>query len=526
MPLETLNVDEVLDLVRGAIRGELTTATSAPDLSEGGDYDRFARMLSLVFTGNQTQGIYILRQIFPQLSDGEFTMVHAAARGLQRLVAAKSLGRVRIIGSSDGLVQGVGSILTHLDGTEYTLRANATTRTPTWTGKTAGLGSTRSRLVVLPSTTGMAVDDLITHAGAVRAIKAVIGTFGIDLYDPLPADPTVTGAITETRGVVGLVEASKAGKAGNKPTGETLTLSSPTAGITAATIVEFLGGGGDEETIDELKRRVAAHESGSAGGGNLEDWRQTARAPEGVRLDEAFVYPGFRGPGTIDIIAMGVTDARRVGADALELVAEHLRDSIDALADFNVFDAEHSAPKIDVDVTLKPRVGYEPDWVGSFTTNGVPTTTRIFVSATPVGTIEVGDRVLVPIVVGSTALLVQAKTTAVTATYVDVEAGVLPVAPAAGVAIRPGGPLVEGSMDAIDELFDSLGPGVSVGLTTYTRHPAPGEDWDDKLRVNHLIGSLLAVEGMLDSSVTAPASDQTPLVQQRLQLGVLTIRHG
>ena len=78
-----------------------------------------------------------------------------------------------------------------------------------------------------------------------------------------------------------------------------------------ATVLEMTGGG-DEETPEQLRARSSrGWPSGLAAG--TAATIASGRATPGVRLDDACIYFGYRGVGTIDIVPIGVSGARQTG---------------------------------------------------------------------------------------------------------------------------------------------------------------------------------------------------------------------
>ncbi|MCC7542348.1 MAG: baseplate J/gp47 family protein [Deltaproteobacteria bacterium] len=534
MALETLTFDELHALVLDGIRTRITGA----DVSPGSDYDLLARAVAIVAQGSQRRGLYIADQVLPSTAEAAFLELHAAIRGLSRLQPTRASGRVLLVfdetpASNANTTQSSGSVLTHADGRGYTTTADATSAKPAWTGKTVGYGSTPTRIVVNPDVSTMAAGDVLDISGVPRAIREVISSVNaIDLYHPLNQSPLPGAAITARRGVVALVQADDAEAAGNKVVGDTLTLASPAGAspndFQAATYVQELSGGGDLETDDELRDRVRAYMANRPGSGNPEDFRSWARETPGVRIADAFVYAGFRGLGTVDVVLWGPTGERQPTETTRAAVATHLATVAGFADDVTVKVPTYKATPTPITLQLLPRVGYEPD--GAWSANAIAaapasTASRIYLVTAP-SSVEIGDRVLVPLTVAGRARLAHVEVLAVNASaapyYLDVVA--MAAAPVSPLTIHPGGPLCDDVIEAVEGLFDALTPGITTGGVTYARHPSTGPD--HKLYPSHVYNALASLEGAAKVVVVAPSSSgDEPAAQEILVLGRLTIEH-
>lgn len=524
MPLETKTLDELEAIGRGAIRALIPDA----DVSPLSDYDVTARMAAAVAMGQQQQAEYVALQIFPESADEDSLQLHAKRYGLSRLPAAKSLGKVVVPAVTSGVLIDTGSVFAHGDGTQFLSTAPTTTDTPGWSGKTVGTDSTVYRLVVHPSEAGMYAGQLLSVDGEVRAIKEVIsGASCVDLYDPLPLAPTAGTTITPETGAVVSVEAVEAGAEGNKPIGDTLTMTAPPTGVGPGARVCELGGGGDEESVEELRARIMAWEATPPACGNAEHVRQLARATPGVRLEDAVVFPGFRGLGTVDVFPIGISGARFVSSGALALVEAQLAAELPEALDVSV-QALTPGASTDIDVTITAERGYERDFVGGPYAIGTgSTTTRIVVTTAPTA-VEVGDRVQVQLFLAgrwSVFHMTVAGTKTTSPYHIDLEEP-LPIAPVdTDPDVLSGGPLVEPVRDAVLGIFDRLGPSARSGSSwVFERHPLPTEAWSDTLTRAALIEALMAVPGVGNVVVTTPSSDITPTAQQVAVLSQLFLR--
>lgn len=525
MPLSTRTIDEWRDRFRAIIRGLITGA----DTSRGKEYYATAGLLGQLAHAAQGQALYVLRQILPSTAEDEWVVRHGEEHDLDPQPASKATGKVRMLGSA-ALTQPSGSALQAADGTAYTTTEAATMTLAAFTGKTVGTGSSRRRLVVLPDTSGMSVDEVFTVAlpdasVAQCAIKGIISSASmIDLYEALDDVPADGTALTPATGAVVEVEADEAGAQGTKSQGETLTLASPTSGITAATRLIECSGGADAETAEELKARVTARLRTPPAAGNLEHIRQLART-SGVRVADAFVYPGIRGLGTVDVVLWGLPGARIVSTVDVATVQAYLDERLH-WADDIVVRACAVADDPDLTITVDPHQGFRPDWSGSFEISSA-TTTRLTFTTTISGRIEIGDRVLVPIQVGGRWRLFEREATAIGSNYIDVDA--LPVAPVVGEDVYPGGPSSAALITAVESYFDQLGPGfyaVDVGVQFegyFHRHPAPSETAPAAARAAGIVDAAMGVAGTANVTVDISWTDVVPPPLELVQLGKLTL---
>lgn len=108
------------------------------------------------------------------------------------------------------------------------------------------------------------------------------------------ADATIT-APTATAPVAALVAAA----AGNRVTGQSLTLVSPIVGVQSTATAGVLSGGADIETDDALRARLLARIQQPPQGGASTDYVAWALQVAGVT--RAWCYPGELGAGTVTV---------------------------------------------------------------------------------------------------------------------------------------------------------------------------------------------------------------------------------
>jgi hypothetical protein len=77
------------------------------------------------------------------------------------------------------------------------------------------------------------------------------------------------------------------------------------------------------------------------------------------------------------------------------------------------------------------------------------------------------------------------------------------VAPEAGDAFEPGGPLTQPCLDAVQALFDALGPARGLAYD-------PEQDWNDSLLLAAIDAALMAVAGVYNVVIATPGADVTP----------------
>jgi uncharacterized phage protein gp47/JayE len=524
-------LDELNAIARGAMRALIDGA----NVSDGSDYDISARMVSAIGEGNQSHAQSLARQVFPSTSDADMLIEHAHERGIEKLPAAAALGKVQIVASAGTETQGAGSVLTHQDGTTFSTTEPGTIALPAWTGKAcSGNDSSVQRIIVTPNVSGMFADEIVEIDGHQRAIREVIASISaIDFYEPLPSAPVALTAINPVRGVVVDVVCDEVGAHGNKPTGETLTLSGPATGVLPTVRVLELSAGGDAETDEELRARVVDFDAMRPGGGNVEHIRELARTTPGIRVADAVVFPSFRGLGSLDVRVIGLATARVVGAAATQRVADRLAAELPYAADILVEPLLYTVAEYDVTITVETDVGYERDYVDaghSVAAAPASTASRVYLTSTLVGIAEVGDRVIVSVNSAGAWRAYQRTIDAIGASggqfWIDLDKP-LPAAPtSSSPQVLPGGPLAEPVIAALEALFDSLGPSRQVVASAYSyeRHPLPSFRWDDTLRLAAINASVMALDGAVNLTITTPATDQQPGPQETIRRGKFTIR--
>ena len=113
----------------------------------------------------------------------------------------------------------------------------------------------------------------------------------------------IVAAPSATAPVAGVVAAA----AGNRATGQTLSLVSPVVGVQTSALAGELSGGADIETDDALRARLIARIQQPPQGGASYDYESWALEVEGVT--RAWVYPQDLGLGTVTVRFVRDNDA-------------------------------------------------------------------------------------------------------------------------------------------------------------------------------------------------------------------------
>jgi uncharacterized phage protein gp47/JayE len=129
--------------------------------------------------------------------------------------------------------------------------------------------------------------------GAVIPAGAIVQAFDAVQY-------TVSTEVTVASGTaIAAIQAVDAGIAGNRNTGQTLTLTAPVSGVAATAIAGALTGGADIETVEALRARLIARVRQQPQGGAAHDY--VAWALEVVGVTRAWVSALEMGYGTVTV---------------------------------------------------------------------------------------------------------------------------------------------------------------------------------------------------------------------------------
>ena len=532
MPLITKTYPELVELEKAAVRNRITEA----DTSEGSDYDIEARVHATVVHGNQAQASFLAKQVLPQTSEGMFLVRHGDSRGIPRRAEAAAAGVVALVpetGTSG--TQLSGTVLRTLSGVEYTTTENANISLPSWTGKTVGGGTTLNRLSVLPNVSGMSAGDRLqvtTDDGDLDyTIKRVLASIqAVELYGVTASIPANGSAITPMPSARVSAVASSFGNVGNRSANEAGLVVSPSSPVSSAMVFLEMTGGADQQSEDSFKSDIVLARSARPASGNLEHIRRMV-VESGVGMETAFIYPGLRGMGTITAVPFGVPGARRIGDERNAEILAHVRSEMAALDDFDVAPLSEMGSHQDITLEVVPGIGFEPDWTGQValrTSAPVSTTTRLqLVTQADLGKFQIGDRIVVPVLVSgrerSEERSVRAIVDAGTNDYrIDLDAPLssVPQVGATTIYVTPGGPLYGPISAALEALFNTLGPG---DTSPPSRWPYVGDSYPAQLNIVDLAVSTRIVPGVANVRVTIPDVDQVPLPLRYFTFGKLVI---
>lgn len=272
---------------------EIFTEHTGLEAGTGGDLSVRFYAVAAQIHALYLQAAWTERQCFPQTAVGEFLDFHAELRGVERKKAAAAAGEIRF-----SVSDAVNRDLVIPEGTVC---------------MTAGL-----------------VRFETTRKGYLKA-----GELWVDV----PARAVETGA------------------SGNAAENTVLTMSVAPVGVAFCSNPKAFAGGADEETDEELRKRVLATYRRLANGANAAYYEQQAMSFEDVSA--AVVLPRARGIGTVDVII-----AAHGGMPDQELLGQ-VQSFFDGAREIAV-DVQVKAPEIlsvDVAVKLKVAPNYEPDGV-------------------------------------------------------------------------------------------------------------------------------------------------------------------
>lgn len=539
---------------RAIIRGG--SYTSSLDTGPQSDSGVMGEVVSLMWQGMQVAAVYAYNQLVPATADQtnieRMQRLHGTVRTRP---ATKARGRLVLMdlnsasGADTEVVAGTVMTTTSFFQGEELVRNLVLTTTcnavlPAWTGKTVGFGSTSRCIFVRPDVDGIAVGDVISvGGGGVLYVREV--DYDADAFYPfawtgtLPAEPTAGATLTAERGGIAEWESDVAGLAGYAPPYASIDLTDY-PGLQYGFVLDC-GGMGDEIPLDEaydlkhLEDEIAGH----AGHANHQHYRELALACPDVQLDDAFVYSGVRGPGSVDVVCVGrsggfsferapdlelrhfIGGYRFIGDVAARKVAEWMKGKTPYLADVRVLamEPDFSGPDrddgtettnwntgIEAVVYVTPMPGYEGDTFPTdtaFTFDAIlpigdETFARRVFDSTPAGIrsdIAVGQRILIaqPYIGSLTAGRAPYFSRVVTITNIDpVDREWFDVdQPLFGGVTGsvsgywfPAGPLTQPCLTAIHDMFDAMGPGsfptrpVSVAYANELGVTAPFNDID------------------------------------------------
>lgn len=499
-------------------RNLLRTRRRGIDLGPYSDYDLWARILGLVAWAEQKRAESALSALDPRTSVGEALTMHARDHGIVT-EGVRAEGWVILLAEGPLAVQPGGSVLRHVDGTEYTLDADAVLPDSIDEGEGegahvqrfyAGHRSGRRRLYQgRPPEWAFRepeVGQVYRHepTGELVALRAVdnadaLRRYLVELYNDLAVEPALHDRFTRQRGIVARVTAAQPGARGNKDPKDVLRLVEPYESVRAEAYVLRLEGGRDALSPGETQAALAAlfRERGPLG--SLEELRQLGKAAL-EQLTECYVVPATHGIGSYTLLPVRAEGAYVGEADQQALVRYVGARVSPADRIFAATVYEQADTTLDfVDVQVSP--SYRPDWAmpAAALTPGLAGLSATgggmmlsFVEALP-AELGAGCRVLITYRATPGPYLCQRTIVALADRVATLDAP-LPFPPEAEEVcyVTPGGPLGERLLEALYAAYDARPP--SAGVPLRVRHP-PTPAGDD---AEALIGALARVEGVLD----------------------------
>lgn len=372
----------------------------------------------------------------------------------------------------------------------------------------ARLGATRwsgqVKLQTLVAGTTVPAGSTLSHAD---------GTQYQTLTDVLPA--TWAGGFAYP-----YAEAITYGTVANKADATAIILDSPPAGVSADAWIYATGTAAiDVESATAYRARILLVTAGRPGSGNCADYLAWARSVSGVA--DAFVYPRWDGLCTLRVIPLGPAGSRYPSAS----LVTNVQTAIDAgrpCAATVLVQAPNATYISLMVMTITTADGYGPDWTGTLTEDPgvVSNNTRVYTTANP-NTVGLTSGMRVVIRVAATPNFHEQRV--VDTVYADGFDVTVPLSdiPANNSTIYSGGPVWQDTADAIDAVFDGLGPAESTD-SGRQRYPSDRGDNPSALYLSDLYAAVNAVEGIVACTITTPAADtprtDDPGVQPKLTM--------
>ena len=526
-----------------AILDEISDRLPEANTGEGEPFWVIAQILTTAIWSVFQPVAYVAEQIFPTSADTPFLIRHGAARKIPRKDAAQSVGYALITGANTGPVQAQGTSFQDTGNSTYTSTANAVLTLGVWPPtKIAGFDKKRRDRFIAASTQGMSVGDVFTCGGNTYCIRALPGGASVMIYGIMPFDDPTGYTVTPAVGARVPILADATGSSGNLPYGATLSFS-PVAGVDANAYVLELGGGSDIETYAAWGQRIEDVQAEYPAGGNRaqllawslglstkEERDADAQKLYALGVDDAFVYPLFRGRGSADICVRGVKGARHLNTARRDAIQNYIAPAVPTDdnpgmiamgADIRVIDFTDQPQ--DLYIIITGDAGYAADWSTANVTIQTAagcTRTRINTTVNPVNIIQPGNRVVITLPSGK---LVLARTSSVDAAGFNVTPA-LDEAPNAGIIIGPGSSLIEPVRDAILAMFENFGPGDTFPRPS--RYPAVSNEKPCNLTRALINKTVMSVPGVNNVAIVLPNADVRANPQQQIVVGSLTIGHG
>ncbi len=317
--------------------------------------------------------------------------------------------------------------------------------------------------------------------------------------------PLASGTLGASGESLVSLEAVTAGIDANLEAGEVLTWT-PTTPSGLEDEVELqvaLTGGLSVESEGSHRNRILNRIAQGAAGGNSNDYQQWALEAD-ANAATAYVWSGRNGNGSVDIAAL------KSGTGAVRLFNGTERTAISAYIEarrpvstgvVRVLEVTTESENIAVTVTPESGSEFAKDWNDSSppTVSAWTSATRLlqFSAARPASML-VGHRIVID---GTSGVEMTIESLSSTDSVVLVSA--LGETPAASDTVYSGGPIVTPVRNAIQALFDALGPR-SGDWASF--------QWTSTLYLSHMFEIIQTTTGVLDTEITAPSADVAPTI--------------
>lgn len=529
MAITTYSEAQLAAFARAQIRSLFTDA----DVTPYSDWDLYARLVGAMAGGSQAHALALVRAMFPRTCDGGTLPSHARRRGLAELGPTKARGIAVCTSEIVGAVLATGSSVVRNDGVEYVTTEDAVAAQSSYAGGTVYDGSSTTRLLV-SSTSLVSPGDVLLVGSYPFVVLGVPCSGAIDVDGALPELPPAGSAVVAIPGAAVPIEAVERGPRGNADPIEDVSalLTTTDEAWSPDALLYRVSGGADAESEDEQRARIVDFDAGRPAGTNVEAIRQTILAYPDTRIGEAFVFPNAGYPGRVVVVIYGPSGARPFTSELAERVETYALDVLGSEIDLAVLPLDYDGTAAEIDVTVTTSAGFGPDWgaVGaeSFTVAAGSTSSVVNTTASPVGVIAPGDRILVRVSWGIYYRTLQRRVASVSTSGVTL-AEALPRAPVVGSTVTSGSPAAQGVLDALDALFDSLGPGTYVVTDSKDRlrWPSPSATWYAVLSGSRVLTTIADVDGVLDVVHTSGSfATRTPAAYETIALGPVTIRYA
>lgn len=540
--------DEYVQLARDYMSFEAGLVGVDLDLDDGSDADMTARLLGALLSMSTRQAEAVMTAASPIKAFGAFLRQHATDYGIGPTLdsvgvdAVKASGYAVVVCTTGSATVPSGLTLRAPDGQTYVTTGSAVapasatgTVYPGWrlgesrrvfivgTGNGAG-GTTTFTPTIGDALTALPSGELCAVFDAVNADSQ---QQRFELYNDLNAVPAT---FTRALAAVVPIEAVTAGRAGNRDPKSTLTVVSPTTGVSTSAYVLYCDGGRDVMTQAEMRTALRDLFATRQIQGKPSEIRDVALQTPRKSLGDVFVISGYFGVASYLVVSAAATFGRKVGAggSSVQVYVQGRVPRGIKIGGSGMREIAAGATVIDVDCAA----GYGPDFTIRNATGTLTGTLGAgVVSLTGVTDITVlpraGDRVILASAPVGTAPNVQKrawikqfKITAVNSTgagaYDLTLDGTINYG-GASVTVTPGGPLGQPVIDALVKSYDTRVP--SAPATPLVVFP----DLEAASNQGALSRALSAVPGVVDVAVSADASYSMTGVDV-WQLGPTTIK--